>query len=61
MAAILSNLRNTVVASIVLVILLIILMGAWHDAGIAFDHGWWAFAFRGLHVLGGIVWIGILS
>ncbi len=60
MAGILSNLRNTVVASIVLVILLIIWIGAWHGEGIAFDHAWWAFAFRWLHVLGGIMWIGIL-
>ncbi|NQU71281.1 MAG: hypothetical protein HQ514_12070, partial [Rhodospirillales bacterium] len=60
MGAILSNLRNTVVASIVLVILLVIWMGSWHGAGIAFDAGWWAFAFRWLHVLGGIMWIGIL-
>lgn len=60
MGAILSNLRNTVVASIVLVVLLIIWMGSWHGAGIAFDSGWWAFAFRWLHVLGGIMWIGIL-
>ncbi|MEE2970660.1 MAG: urate hydroxylase PuuD [Pseudomonadota bacterium] len=60
MAGILSNLRNTVVASIVLVILLIIGIGAWHGEGVAFDHAWWAFAFRWLHVLGGIMWIGIL-
>ena len=60
MAGILSNLRNTVVASIVLVILLIIWIGAWHGEGVAFDHAWWAFAFRWLHVLGGIMWIGIL-
>jgi len=60
MGAILSNLRNTVVASIVLVVLLIIWMGAWHDAGIAFDHARWTFAFRWPHVLGGIMWIGIL-
>jgi uncharacterized membrane protein len=60
MGAILSNLRNTVVASIVLVVLLIIWMGSWHGAGIAFDAAWWSFAFRWLHVLGGIMWIGIL-
>jgi uncharacterized membrane protein len=60
MAGILSNLRNTVVASIVLVILLIIWIGAWYDEGINFDRAWWAFAFRWLHVLGGIMWIGIL-
>ncbi len=60
MAGILSNLRNTVVASIVLVILLIIWIDAWHGEGVAFDHAWWAFAFRWLHVLGGIMWIGIL-
>jgi uncharacterized membrane protein len=60
MGGILSNLRHTVVSSIVLVVLLIIVMGAWYDVGIAFDQGWWSFLFRWLHVLGGIMWIGIL-
>ena len=60
MGKILSNLNHTIVSSIVLVIVLVIVIGQWHGAGIAFDHAWWTFAFRWLHVLGGIMWIGIL-
>ncbi len=60
MGKILSSLNHTIVSSIVLVIVLVIVIGQWHGAGIAFDEAWWRFAFRWLHVLGGIMWIGIL-
>ena len=35
-------------------------MPLWYDQGLAFDQAWWAFLFRWLHVLSGIMWIGIL-
>lgn len=57
MAAILSNLRNAVIAGVVLAFLLFLLyMAQGGDLGYAF----WAFFFRWLHVLSGVMWIGIL-
>ncbi len=58
MAAILTSLRNTVTAGFILAILIIVLYAAaW--AG-QFDHAFWAFVFRWLHVISGIMWIGHL-
>ena len=60
MAAILSDLRNTVIAGLVA-------SGGDHRRGSAlrlgmpyFDHAWFAFLFRWLHVLSGVMWIGLL-
>ena len=60
MAAILSSLRNTVVAGVILTIIMIIILLVWHNEGLNLDAGWWAFLFRWLHVLSGVMWIGIL-
>ncbi len=57
MAAILSNLRNTVIAGFVLSVVLFILYYAVQGySGVAFG----AFFFRWLHVLSGVMWIGLL-
>jgi uncharacterized membrane protein len=60
MASILSNLRNTVIAGIVVTILVAALLFGWHGEGLALDHAWTAFIFRWLHVLSAIMWIGLL-
>ena len=60
MAKILSDLTNTIVSGVVLAVVLVVVLAAWHDSGLALDHGWWAFLFRWLHVLSGVMWIGIL-
>mgnify|MGYP003651052121 CR=1 FL=1 len=60
MAAILSNLTRTIIAGFVLTIILVGVIMGWHQAGAAMDHAWWAFIFRWLHVLSGVMWIGIL-
>ncbi len=60
MAAILTSLRNTVVAGVVLTIIMIIILMIWHGEGLALDMSWWSFLFRWLHVLSGVMWIGIL-
>ncbi len=59
MAAILTNLRNTVVAGIALTVVLLILLGA---IGNSWDFGadYWRFFFRWLHVVNGVMWIGLL-
>ncbi len=61
MAKILSNLNNTIISGFVLVVVLAVIVAIWHGgAGLQFDQGWWSFLFRWLHVLSGIMWIGIL-
>ncbi len=61
MANILSDLKKTIIAGFVLTVVLLVVVAIWHGgAGLQFDLGWWSFLFRWLHVLGGIMWIGIL-
>jgi len=60
MGAILQSLGRTVTAGIVLLVIIIIVMGALTGHFIAFDKGWWMFFMRWLHVLSGVMWIGLL-
>ena len=60
MAAILSDLRNTIIAGVVLAIVVALILMGWHGAGLELDHNWWAFFFRWLHVASGVMWIGLL-
>lgn len=60
MQGILSNLRSTVIAGFVLTLILFILVRVLTGAGFALDHAWGAFLFRWLHVLSGVMWIGLL-
>jgi uncharacterized membrane protein len=60
MAAILTNLRNTVITGFVLALVIALIIMGWHDAGLALDQAWWSFCFRWLHVISGVMWIGIL-
>ena len=58
MAAILSNLRHAVIAGLVLAVLLLgLYLTVW---GGALDGVFWRFLFRWLHVLSGVMWIGLL-
>ena len=52
--------RNTVIAGVVLAIILLIILMAWYGEGAAFDRAWFSFFFRWLHVLSGVMWIGLL-
>jgi uncharacterized membrane protein len=62
MANILQNLGRTVTAGFVLLALIIIVVGLLSGdwTFVAFDGNWWAFLFRWLHVLSGVMWIGLL-
>ncbi len=60
MASILSDLKNTIIAGVVLAIVLVIILMGLPDAVALSDKEWWRFFFRYLHVLSGIMWIGIL-
>ena len=58
MGAIFQSLGRTVTAGFVILILIILFTGgAGARAG---DHAWWAFVFRWLHVMSGVMWIGLL-
>ena len=59
MKAVLESLQNTVIAGFVLVVILIIVVAATVSVP-SFDHAWFAFLFRWLHVLSGVMWIGHL-
>ena len=57
MAAILTDLKNTIIAGVVLAVgLLILYVGTQGFVGSDF----WPFFFRWLHVLSGVMWIGLL-
>jgi uncharacterized membrane protein len=57
MAPILQSLGRTVTAGVVLVI---ILMGIAGKFGALGEHAYWAFLMRWLHVVSGVMWIGLL-
>ena len=58
MGAIFQSLGKTITAGVVLLIILILATGG---AGAKMgDHAWWAFLFRWLHVMSGVMWIGLL-
>ena len=63
MAAILMNLQRTVIAAFVLALVLfaviMLVAGADWSATLG-DRGFWAFAVRWLHIIAGIMWIGLL-
>ena len=49
--------EKTVLSGFFLVLLLIVFLSS---AGLTFDHSYYSFLFRWLHVLSGIMWIGLL-
>ncbi len=59
MASILQSLNRTIIAGFILAIILLVIMyllsGGW-----SFDSYFWSAIFRYLHVLSGIMWIGLL-
>ena len=60
MGAILQSLGRTVLAGIVLLVIIIILVGALTGRFITVDMTWSTFFMRWLHVLSGVMWIGLL-
>lgn len=60
MQGILTNLRSTVIAGFVLTLIVFIVVGALLGGSFAFDRDWVAFLFRWLHVISGVMWIGLL-
>ena len=56
MAALLSNFRNTMILGVVLAIIMIVSFGSAHGI----DQMFWQAVFRWMHVVFGILWIGLL-
>jgi uncharacterized membrane protein len=59
MGVILQSLGRTVIAGIVLLVVLILLAGGF-TSSFTLDHAWSGFFMRWLHVLSGVMWIGLL-
>lgn len=61
MAAIFQSLGRTIGAGVVLLVVILVVAGLATGRWIAVgEHAWWAFFFRWLHVLSGIMWVGLL-
>ncbi|HVE50987.1 MAG TPA: urate hydroxylase PuuD [Casimicrobiaceae bacterium] len=57
MGAIFQSLGRTVLAGVVLVIVILVIAGTYGRFG---EHAYWTFFMRWLHVLSGVLWIGLL-
>ena len=60
MASLLTNLRSVILAAFVLTLIMFIIVRLILGTGLSLDHNWFAFFFRWLHVLSGVVWVGLL-
>ena len=60
MGAIFQSLGRTVTAGVVVLIVIILLVGSATGAMIQVNHAWSMFFMRWLHVLSGVMWIGLL-
>jgi len=61
MGAILQSLNRTIIAGVVLLIVILLIVGQATGKWVAVtSEGWWVFSFRWLHVMSGVMWIGLL-
>lgn len=61
MAAILTSLRNTVLAGFALAVVVLVIVGLVSGGyNLTFGKGFWLFIVRWLHVISGVMWIGLL-
>ena len=60
LAAFFQNLHKTLVAGVVLLIVIIILVGLISGQFIRLDAAWWTFFVRWLHIMTGVMWMGLL-
>ena len=57
MGAIFSSLGRTLVAGVVILVVIMLIAGTFGKMG---EMSWWTFFFRWIHVLAGVMWIGLL-
>jgi uncharacterized membrane protein len=57
-----SSLGRTILAGVVLLVVILVVVGAYtgHWINLGGQEGWWLFAMRWLHVMAGVMWIGLL-
>jgi uncharacterized membrane protein len=60
MGVIFTSLQRTLAAGVVLLIVIVVVVGAVTGQMTKIDHAWSSFAMRWLHVLSGVMWIGLL-
>ena len=60
MAGILTNLKSTVIAGFILTILMVVIVAGMTDYSVDIDHAFMSFVMRWLHVICGVMWIGLL-
>ena len=60
MGAIFTSPRNTVIAGVVLLIIIVLVIGGVTGQMTHLDMAWSTFAMRWLHVISGVLWIGLL-
>ncbi len=60
MGAIFTSLERTLAAGVVLLVIIVLAVGAATGQMTKIDHAWAAFAMRWLHVISGVMWIGLL-
>jgi uncharacterized membrane protein len=60
MGAIFTSPRNTVIAGVVLLVLIVVVVGLATGQMTRPDHAWGSFVMRWLHVMSGVMWIGLL-
>lgn len=60
MGAIFTSPGRTVGAGVILLIVIMVIVGALTGQWTRIDHAWGTFAMRWLHVLSGVLWIGLL-
>src|SRR5579885_1528099 len=57
MGAFFQSLGRTITAGVVILLVMMAVAGTYHRLG---DMSWWAFFLRWLHVMSGVMWIGLL-
>jgi len=60
MGAIFQSLGRTITAGVVLLVVIIVVVSTVAGGAMKFDHASWTFFMRWLHVLSGVMWIGLL-
>jgi uncharacterized membrane protein len=60
MVAFFQDLHKTLAAGVALLVVIIILVGLFSGHFIRLDHAWWTFFMRWLHIMSGVMWMGLL-
>jgi uncharacterized membrane protein len=60
MGAIFQSLPRTLAAGVVLLVVIVVAVGALSGHMVTIDHAWGVFAIRWLHVMSGVMWVGLL-